>query len=103
MSDKLNPLNWDIGNPEADKSQIEEAAKKAYEIDHLFATVFGTPSGKKVLEWLTLHTLDTPSWWPGIDYNKGIAHGFFREGQNSLVRQIKAKIQNAKDYQEKKK
>lgn len=96
--DKHNPLNWDL-TQEQDKTSIEETQRKQYETDHLFATCFGTPSGKKVLEWLSLHTLDSPTWWPG----KPTDYGYFREGQNSLIRQIKAKIQNAKDYQEKKK
>lgn len=99
MNDKLNPLNWDFEQDAPDKKQIDEANKKDYELNHLFENTFGTPSGKKVLEWLTLHTLESPTWWPG----KPPDYGYFREGQNSLMRQIKDKIKKAKDYQEKKK
>ncbi len=99
-----NPLAWDIvsDNPES-KAQIKKAEEAANEVNSLFLTAFSTPSGKKVLEWLITHTLDCPTWWPGDSYDKSIANGFFREGQNSLIRQIKAKIKQARDYQEKRK
>lgn len=94
-----NPLNWDIGQEKTDTAQLEAVKQKAYEEDVDFLKCFSTPSGKKVIEWMTKYTLDSPTWWPG----RGTDFGFFREGQNSFVRQIKSKIQNAKDYQEKRK
>jgi hypothetical protein len=97
-----NPLAWDIGR-ESNTEQLEEAAKKAYEENINFLKAFNTPAGKAVMEWLVKHTLDTPSWWPDADYNKSVANGFWREGQNSLVRQLRAKIEQAKTYQEKNK
>jgi hypothetical protein len=98
----LNQLNWEeLDKP--DTAQVEEARKKSYEDDVAFLTTFSTPSGKKVLEWLTTHTLDTPPWWPSADYTKSVANGFYREGQNCLVREIKARIKRAKDYQEQRK
>lgn len=90
-----NQLDWQIGGEQPDRLQLEAAEQKEYEINHHFERAFSTPSGKKVLEWLTLHTLDTPTWWPG----KPTDYGFFREGQNGLVRQIKSKIEKAKNYQ----
>ncbi len=94
-----NQLNWDIGKEQPDLAQVELAKQKDYELNVLFLTTFSTPSGKKVLEWLTANTLDSPTWWPA----QSKKFGYFREGQNSLMRQIKAKIQQAKDYQEKRK
>lgn len=93
-----NPLDWNINDSQTDKKQVEESDKKAYELNHLFATTFGTPSGKKVLEWLVTHTLDSPTWWPGRPPD----YGYFREGQNSLMRQIKDKITKANEYKGKK-
>ena len=98
MNDKLNPLNWDI-SPDADKTQLEEDKKKRYEEDVDFLKAFTSPSGKKVLEWMIKYTLDSPTWWPA----KPKEYGYFREGQNNLVRQIKSKIENAKTHQEKRK
>lgn len=94
-----NPLAWDMDN-EPDANQMKERARKAYEENHHFDKAFSTPSGRKVLEWLDKHTLGTPSWWPDADYNKAVANGFWREGQNSLVRQIKSKIEQARHYKE---
>lgn len=91
-----NPLDWNISDVETGKKQLEESDKKAYELNHLFANTFSTPSGKKVLEWLTEHTLESPTWWPG----KPPDYGYFREGQNSLMRQIKDKIKQANEYQQ---
>lgn len=99
MIDNLNPLNWDIGSTEPNKEQLEAAKQKAYEEDVDFLKCFSTASGRKVLEWMTKFTLDSPTWWPG----RPAEFGYWREGQNNLVRQIKSKINNAKDYQEKRK
>jgi hypothetical protein len=100
---ELNQLNWSIGEDAPDMQQIEAAKQKEYELDVQFLKTFTTPAGKEVLQWLIAHTLDTPTWWPDADINKATANGFFREGQNSLIRQVKAKIQRAKDYQERRK
>lgn len=100
---ELNQLNWNIGKDKADTEQVEALKQKEYELDVHFLKTFSTPSGKVVLEWLTLHTLETPTWLPNSDIQKAMANGFFREGQNGLIRQIKHKINNAKTYQEKNK
>lgn len=84
---------WDI-NP--DLGQVKENLRKEYEENIEFLKTFTTPAGKKVLEWLKLHTLEAPTWWP----SQSEKFGYFREGQNSLVRQLEKKIQQARDYQE---
>ena len=94
-----NQLDWDFGSQAPDVAQVEQAKIKEYETDVEFLKCFSTASGKKVLEWLCLHTLESPTWWPAQE----TSYGYFREGQNSLMRQVKAKIQRAKDYQEKRK
>lgn len=96
----MNQLDWDSVE-EVDTSQIEEAEAKRYELNHQFRECFESPSGKVVLDWLEQHTLQTPTWWPAADYNKSVANGFFREGQNSLIRQIKDMIKQAKLYKDK--
>lgn len=93
----INQLDWNIGGEQPNIEQVEAAKQKEYETDVLFLKTFSTPTGKQVLEWLVTHTLDSPTWWP----TQPKEFGYFREGQNSLMRQIKKKIQNAKDYQEK--
>lgn len=95
MDYKDNPLAWDI--PAAvNRAPMEEAEKAAYEENIHFQRVFSTASGRKVLDWMIKHTLDTPTWLPGRSPDVG----YFREGQNNLVRQIKSKIEKAKNYKE---
>jgi len=65
----------------------------ASQMDMLYATVFNTPDGLKVLKHLASTTLDQPCWYPGGDASQG----YFREGQNSLIRQINSRIRRAKD------
>ncbi len=66
---------------------------QASQMDMLYATVFNTPDGLKVLKHLASTTLDQPCWYPGGDASQG----YFREGQNSLIRQINSRIRRAKD------
>ena len=95
----MNQLDWNIGSNEPDTEQLEIQRQKDYEQDVAFLVAFSTPNGKKVMDWLQLHVLDAPTWWP----SQPSEYGYFREGQNSLVRQIKDKIKRAKQYQEIKK
>ena len=62
-------------------------------LDLLYATVFNSPDGLKVLKHLESTTIDQPCWFPGTEASQG----YFREGQNSLVRQIKSRIRRAKN------
>ena len=62
-------------------------------LDLLYATVFNSPEGLKVLKHLESTTIDQPCWFPGTEASQG----YFREGQNSLVRQINSRIRRAKN------
>ena len=62
-------------------------------LDMLYATVFNSPDGLKVLKHLESTTIDQPCWFPGTEASQG----YFREGQNSLVRQINSRIRRAKN------
>lgn len=71
--------------------QNTNVSKQDMEMDILLAKTFSTPEGKKVLDWLCVKTLESPSWFPGADPN----YGFVREGQNSLVREMLKRINRA--------
>ena len=62
-------------------------------LDMLYATVFNSPDGLKVLKHLESTTIDQPCWFPGTEASQG----YYREGQNSLVRQINNRIRRAKN------
>jgi hypothetical protein len=62
------------------------------DLDKLFLRVFSTRDGKKLLTHLRQTTIEQPTWFPGEDPS----HGFAREGQNSLVRDIERRMQRAR-------
>lgn len=54
------------------------------ELNRLYARVFNTEEGQKVLKHLRAITIEQPAFIPGEE----ASYGFCREGQNSLVREI---------------
>lgn len=69
-----------------------EPAREADELDRLFLRVFSTQDGVKLLAHLRAVTIEQPTWYPGED----ASHGYAREGQNSLVRDIERRINRAR-------
>lgn len=63
------------------------------EIDLLFQRVFSSEDGRKLLNVLDNATIGQPSWTPGAD----ASHGYMREGQNSIVREIHHRIRRAQN------
>ena len=63
------------------------------ELDKAFARTFETEEGRKCLDFLIRRTIDQPTWVPGGDSS----HGYVREGQNSVVREIKMRMERAKN------
>ena len=63
------------------------------ELDKVFVQCFSAEAGQKVLEHLRAITIETPTWFPGDDPS----HGFHREGQNSLVREIEKRIKRGRN------
>ncbi len=59
--------------------------------DRVYLRVFGSDDGQKVLQHLRSLTIEQPTWYPGED----ASHGYAREGQNSLVREIERRIERA--------
>ncbi len=71
---------------------IEDARQEPNDIDLLYLRVFGSDDGQKLLEHLRSLTIEQPTWYPGED----ASHGYAREGQNSLVRDIERHIRKAR-------
>lgn len=88
----MNPSGWDglqTVDPEiAEKQQVDKD-----DIDRLYLRVFGSDDGQKLLTHLRSVTIEQPTWYPGED----ASHGYAREGQNSLVREIERRIKRARD------
>jgi len=75
--------------PETRKTQQDNQD----DIDRLYLRVFGSEDGQKLHEHLRSLTIEQPTWYPGED----ASHGYAREGQNSLVREIERRIQRARE------
>lgn len=81
--------DWDVIRDFANPTKAGDAQS---DMDKLYAHLFGSPEGLKVLSDLRSRTIEQPSWYPGEDPS----HGFAREGQNSIVRMIEERIKRAR-------
>ena len=85
-------MSWDeidaIGQP----TDIREVAQQRDDLARLCLRVFGTEDGQKLLEWLRAVYVNVPIAAPGTDPS----HAFFAEGQRNVVRDIEARINQAR-------
>ncbi len=72
----------------ADKQQVDKD-----DVDRLYLRVFGSDDGQKLLTHLRSMTIEQPTWYPGEE----ASHGYAREGQNSLVREIERRMKRARN------
>jgi len=79
---------WD----DLEGSQEFEPDQKGVDLNLMFARTFSTDEGKKVLAWMRDFYLEQPCWEPGADTSLGV----FREGQNSVIRDIETRMRKAK-------
>ena len=73
-------------------TQPEYAATEQAQIDKAISIMFATEQGEKVMKFLVDAYLHQPCWAPGFTTD----YGFFREGQNTLIRELQARVQRAK-------
>lgn len=72
-------------------AQFGYQKQAATQLDKEYLNCFGTETGKKVLQDLENKILNQPSWIPGSNEH----YGYFREGQNSVIRDIQNKMRRA--------
>jgi len=77
---------------------VEPEARRNVEVEQddlnrLYLRVFGSEDGQKLIKHLRSLTIEQPTWYPGED----ASHGYAREGQNSLVREIERRIEKARN------
>jgi len=82
-------MSWDEIEPDL---TIPEDRKRD-DLDILIARTFSTENGQKVLAWLRETYLENPSWQPGAESS----YGYYREGQNAVVRDIEKRIKRIKE------
>jgi len=83
---------WDGVNAEP-PTQPEYAATEQAQIDKALSRMFATKEGEKVMAFLENAYLHQPCWAPGFTTD----YGFFREGQNTLIRELQARVKRAKE------
>ena len=62
------------------------------DVDRLYLRVFGSDDGQELLQHLRSQTIEQPTWYHGEE----ASHGYAREGQNSIVREIERRMKRAR-------
>jgi hypothetical protein len=71
---------------------VREANQQRDDLARLNLRVFGTEDGQKLLQWLRDVYVNVPIAVPGTDSS----HAYFAEGQRTVVRDIEARITQAR-------
>jgi hypothetical protein len=71
---------------------VREANQQRDDLARLNLRVFSTEDGQKLLQWLRDVYVNVPIAVPGTDPS----HAYFAEGQRTVVREIEARINQAR-------
>lgn len=83
-------MSWeDLETPAID---VRDVSQQREDLARLTLRVFSTEDGQKLLAWLKQMYVDVPIAVPGADPS----HAFFAEGQRNVVRDIEARINQAR-------
>ena len=83
-------MSWE--DLETEPSDVREVTQQREDLARLCLRVFGTEDGQKLLEWLRAMYVEVPIAVPGTDPS----HAFFAEGQRNIVRDLEARIKQAR-------
>lgn len=85
-------MSWDELERLEETSDIRDVTQQREDLARLCLRVFGSEDGQKMLAWLRDMYVNVPIAVPGTDPS----HAFFAEGQRTVVRDIEARIQQAR-------
>ena len=85
-------MSWDEINAIGQTEDIREVDQKREDLARLTLRVFSSEDGQKLLQWLKYMYVNVPIAVPGTDPS----HAFFAEGQRNVVRDIEARINQAR-------
>jgi hypothetical protein len=85
-------MSWDELEAIGQTPDIREVTQQRDDLARLTLRVFGSEEGQKLLQWLRDVYVNVPIAVPGTDP----AHAFFAEGQRNVVRDIEARINQAR-------
>ena len=73
-------------------TDIRDVDQSVEDLNKLCLRVFGSEDGNKLMKWLRATLLEQPVALPGSDPS----YAFYREGQNSVIRDLEARINKAR-------
>lgn len=85
-------MSWEEIEAIGQTPDIREVTQQRDDLARLCLRVFGTEDGQKMLLWLRDVYVNVPIAVPGTDPS----HAFFAEGQRNVVRDIEARIKQAR-------
>ena len=83
-------MSWEELDSEPD--DIRDVTQQREDLARLCLRVFGTEDGQKLLEWMLAMYVEVPIAVPGTDPS----HAFYAEGQRNVVRDLVARINQAR-------
>lgn len=86
-------MSWDELDALGQTDDIREVKQQREDLARLCLRVFANEDGQKLLDWLRQMYVDVPVAVPGIDPS----HAFFNEGQRTVVRDLIARINQARN------
>lgn len=85
-------MSWDELDAIGQTPDIREANQQRDDLARLALRVFATEDGQKLLQWMRDMYVNVPIAVPGTDSS----HAYFAEGQRNVVRDIEARIKQAR-------
>lgn len=85
-------MSWDEIDQIGQTPDVREVDQKREDLGRLCLRVFGSEDGQALLAWLRQMYVDVPIAVPGADPS----HAFFAEGCRNVVRDIEARINQAR-------
>jgi hypothetical protein len=86
-------MSWEDLEKADYAEDIREVKQQREDLARLTLRVFANEDGQKLLDWLRQMYVDVPVAVPGADPS----HAFFAEGQRTVVREIIARVQLARN------
>lgn len=85
-------MSWEEIDAIGQTTDVREVTQQREDLSRLTFRVFSNEDGQKLLEWLRAMYVNVPIAVPGTDPS----HAFFAEGQRNVVRDIEARINQAR-------
>ena len=85
-------MSWDELDAIGQNTDIRDVEQKREDLSRLMLRVFGDEDGQKLLAWMRDMYVNVPIAVPGTDPS----HAFSAEGQRNVIRDIEARINQAR-------